>query len=277
MKSIAILNFLNIELNINYLKSRMLFIKRFLFVIELTLIITLFSLIFLSYNNDLEINNKPEFDIINIDEYFDINNKSRMILLTNNDINSNIVNLFNYTITNHGYDDIFKSKGLKNDISLIFNNHTSIIRAINILSINKYSHVYINISSLNDFLFHWHEYTKLKNNEYPCICPIFIGLNSNDIHFYYDSINNSWIIMFYPYINLDNRWSNNNKVKSIITYENIQLNHLVRKLTNHIEHSKTLLIEYFILDDNKDLIKKEMKLNLNETCCFVQCQKINNI
>lgn len=274
--------FLHKRFFINNVKFTMLFIKRVIFAIELTTIIILFGSIFLPYNNHLEINHNNNnntgcISYNTINEYFYVNNKSKMILLTPNDINNNIGDLFNYAITNHGYDDLFKSKGLKNEISLLFNNHTSIIRALNILAINIYSHVYINTSALNDFLFQLHDYTNIKKSEYPCICPIFIGLNSNEIHFHYDSINKSWIIMFYPKINYDNRWSNNKIVTSIITYENIKLNHLVRKLTNHIEHSKTLLIDYFILNDNKDLIKREMKLNLNETCCFVQCQKINNI
>lgn len=125
------------------------------------------------------------------------------------------------------------------------------------------------------------------NNEYPCFCPIFIGIYSKLIHFNYDIESNNWNILINPIINFDSIWSNNHYIKTQLNFKYEELNNLYKSL-NHgfIKHSKTLNINFQYMENgnhtnkNKNLLEYnkniDITLNTNETCCFVHCQSIIN-
>ncbi len=221
-------------------------------------------------------------------------------LIETNYILNDFESIYNFTTSYQGIKNIIENSNNINDGDdiIVYSNSNDLIIYTKILNINgSESFEFLNLTSIENFLFKWQKNSirveNISNDLTFCFCPIFIGIKNNNIHFLFIEDDKKWKILFNPKIINDDIWSHNKLTKTIITYPHDKLQYLNGNLTKwkFIEHSKTLSINYdiFITENNENNYSKYFNLTkiknkeqhkiiiyLKDTACFTHCQKIIN-
>lgn len=201
----------------------------------------------------------------------DEDNINKNISVINKDeIINNFSELYNFTIMNY---EIFKNLTIKKFQTNYYSfNNESLINSniINISQKNISKSVYLNISSIENFLINWQN-NENKNSTF-CFCPIFLGIINNNILFMFNQTLQKWVFLInYKFIEENEK---NLKSKIIFNNETLQKFYTNFKMDPFIIHSENSILEYEEFK-NESINKIRNNIYSNDISCILHCKNLN--